>query len=83
MIFYVLVLETNALTPLFTFTLKIEKFDVHPTITTIIENYLQPSFTSISIVTLGGCTIASITGRTLGLKQQAKLKQKELGEIIL
>jgi hypothetical protein len=83
MIFYVLVLETNALTPVFTFTLKIENFDVHPTITTIIENYLQPTSTSIGVVTLGGCTITSITRRTLGLKQQAKLKQKELYEIIL
>jgi hypothetical protein len=79
MIFYVLALEANALTHLFTFTLKIEKIDVHPTITTIIKNYLQPSSTSIGVVTLGGCTIASISGRTLGLKQQARLKQKELG----
>jgi hypothetical protein len=70
MIFYVSTLEANALAPLFTLTLKIEKIDVHPTITTIIENYLQPSSTSIRVV-------------TLGLKQQARLKQKELGEIIL
>jgi hypothetical protein len=83
MILYVSALEANTLTLLFTFTLTIEKFDVHPTITTIIENYLQPSSTSIGVVTLGGCTIASINGRTLRLKQQAKLKQKELGEIIL
>jgi hypothetical protein len=83
MIIYVSTLEANALTPLFTFTLKIEKIDVHPTITTIIENYLQPSSTSIGVVTLIGCTIASISGRTLGLKQQARLKQKELGEIVL
>jgi hypothetical protein len=83
MIFYVLVLEANALTAFFTFTLKIEKFDVHPTITTIIEKYLQPSSTSIGVVTSGGYTIASIIRRTLGLKQQAKLKQKELHEIIL
>jgi len=79
MIFYVSALEANALTHLFTFTLKIEKIDVHPTITTIIKNYLQPSSTSIGVLTLGGCTIVSISGRTLGLKQQARLKQKELG----
>ncbi len=54
MIFYVLALEANALTHLFTFTLKIEKIDVHPTITTIIENYLQHSSTSIGVVALGG-----------------------------
>ncbi len=83
MIFYVSTLEANALTPLFTFTLKIEKIDAHLTITTIIENYLQLSFTSIGVVPLGGCTIASINGRKLRLKQQAKLKQKELCEIIL
>jgi hypothetical protein len=63
--------------------LKIEKIDVHPTITTIIENDLQPSSTSIGVVTLRGCTIASISGKTLGLKQQTRLQQKELGEIIL
>jgi hypothetical protein len=78
MIFYVSTLEANALTPLFTFTLKIEKIDVHPTITTMIENYLQPSSTSIGVVTLSGYTIASISGRTLGLKQQARLKQRIL-----
>jgi hypothetical protein len=74
MIFYVLALEANALTPLFTFTLKNEKIDVHPTITTIIENYLQHSSTSIGVVALGGCTIASTTRRTLRLKQQVRLK---------
>ncbi len=45
MIFYVSTLETNAVTPLFTFILKIEKINVNPTITTIIENYLQHSST--------------------------------------
>jgi hypothetical protein len=73
MIFYVLALEANALT-LFTFTLKIEKIDVHPTITTIIENHLPHSSTSIGVVTLGGCTITSTTRRTLRLKQQVRLK---------
>jgi predicted transcriptional regulator len=74
MIFYVLALEANALTPLFTFTLKIEKIDVHPTITTIIENYLQHNSTLIGVVALGGCIIASYSGRTLRLKQQIRLK---------
>jgi len=60
MIFYVPTLEANALTHFFIFTLKIEKNYVHPTITTIIEHYLQPSSTSIGVVTLSGCTIASI-----------------------
>jgi hypothetical protein len=83
MTFYVSALEDNALTPLFTFTLEIEKIDVHPIITIIIENYLQPSSTSIGVVTLCGCTIASISVRTLGLKQQTRLQQKELGETIL
>jgi hypothetical protein len=83
MIFYVSALEANALTPFFTFTLEIEKIDVHLTITTIIENGLQPSSTSIGVVTFHGCTIASITRRTLRFKQQAGLQQKEVGGIIL
>jgi hypothetical protein len=62
--------------PLFTFTLKIEKIDVHPTITTIIENYLQLSSTSIGVVTLVGCTTTSISGRTLGLNNKLDSRKK-------
>ncbi len=40
---------------------------------------MQHSSTSIGVVALGGCTIASTGGRTLRLKQRARLKQKELG----
>ncbi len=57
-------MEANALTPLFTFTLKVEEYndveenEANPinSIVMVIENCLQPSSTPLGVPTTGGYT---------------------------
>ncbi len=83
--FQVEAMEANALTPIFTFTLEVEKYDdaenneAYPidSIIMVIENYLQVNFTPLGVAIIGGCASTSSNVKVLELKQQAKLKQKK------
>jgi hypothetical protein len=80
--FQVEAMEANALTPLFTFTLKVEEYndaednEVDPinSIVIIIENCLQPGSTPPRVATTCGCASTSSNVKVFELKHQARLK---------
>jgi hypothetical protein len=83
--FQVEAMEANALTPLFTFIPKVEKYndvennEANPinSIVVVIENCLQPNSIPLGVATIGGCTSTSSNVKVYELKQQAKLKQNK------
>jgi hypothetical protein len=74
--FQVEAMEANALTPLFTYTPKVEKYndvknnEANPTnsIAVVIENYLQPSFIALKMATTSGCASTSSNVKVSRLK---------------
>ncbi len=74
--FQVEAMEANPLTPLFTYTLEVEKYNdvknnkANPTnsITVVINNCLQPSFTPLGMATIGGCASTSSNVKVSKLK---------------
>jgi hypothetical protein len=69
-------MEANALTPLFTYTPKVEKYNdvennkINPTnsIAVVIDNCLQPSFTPLGMVTTSKCASTSSNVKMSKLK---------------
>jgi len=69
-------MEANALTPLFTYTPEVEKYndvednEANPTnsITVVIDNCLQPSFTPLGMATTCGCASTSSNVKVFELK---------------
>jgi hypothetical protein len=74
-------MEANAFAPIFTFTLKVKKYNdakdnkVDPidSIVVLIENCIQ-----LRVGTRGGCASTSSNVKVFGLKQQSRLKLKKL-----
>ncbi len=86
--FQIAMMEANALTPLLTFTSKVEEknhgiennnVNHVDSIVTMNKNCLQPNCTPFGIASRGGSTIVSSNGKMSRLKQQITLKQKKLG----
>ncbi len=86
--FQVKAMEADALTFLFTFSPEVEEYndeednETNPTnsITVVIQNCLQLSFTPLGVATIGGCASTSSNVKVSELKQQVILKQKKPNE---